>query len=210
MMRSAIYLFMKTILNALLVVPALLASSSAFAAANCVDGRLVRMACHMDGRVLTSYGCKQEYGVRCAKPEEIPVIEAVTTGGFRRVPQKIELTVFRNGEIVQTTTTGSYDGSTPETVTTRNVAQLDLSIIAQMTSAAGLLRAGELTYNEDQPRCMDAPVTKWTAYSVDQYSVSPVLYFKQRDCIEERLNSDGAYTLINISKAIDQLANYLR
>lgn len=174
----------------------------------CVDGRLVRIDCRQSAKVLTSYGCDQEYFVQCLPLAEIPLIEGVTSGGFRRYPQIDMTTIKRDGKVIQTRkefdrTSGQWKVSSAEFLT------LGKQVLTQIDKSFEVLVSADFM-ESNEPRCMDAPTTIFTAYVVPkgEASTTAIPFYKIEDCIRFVTKSPGVWDLRNISESVDTLGNY--
>jgi len=154
----------------------------------CVDGRTVRIDCRLVGKVLTSYGCEAEFGVRCLAPAEIPLGEIFVSGGFRRVPAWQATRLFRDGAV----RTFFQERGSPvrtETVLRVEAAQLTRVLDAFSKTQPG----GTLTTDETRPVCMDAPSTSYFVYVIDGPTAAKIEVGAERGCRPYYSNGEGAY-----------------
>jgi hypothetical protein len=194
---------MKSLILSSFIVFAAIAQTSAEAA--CMDGRVVRIDCSREKKVLTHYGCEEEFGVQCLPLSEIPLIESVTSGGFRRDPE-IDLTsIMRDGKVIQTQKIMER-GTQKWKVKSVESMSLGKAILAQIDQSFGVLKAAKYQ-KSNEPPCMDAPTTEFTAY-VSKAGESPeaIPFFKIEGCREILIESEGAYDLKYISQATENLS----
>lgn len=199
MMKSSV------VLGALLIASTMNSNAEA-----CVDGRTAKINCGIVNKVLTHYGCEQEYYVQCLDLSDIPFMEGVTTGGFRRTPQIDMTTLFRDGKAVQTTkimdrATGKWS------VTKEDILVLGKKVMTSIEPSALALKPGPYLPNT-RPACMDAPTTIFTAYVVANGSpiAEEIPFYKIENCLPFMIDSPGVYDMKNVAESLDKLSNYAR
>lgn len=187
-------------------VPALVFVTLAFAGTAraddaCVDGRVARLACHVMGKVLTSFGCHQEFGVRCLEASAIPAGEVRTWGGFRRVPLSESVLLYRDGRVTKVVSEADLPPVVTEALT------VDAARMARILELFSKTRPGTLWVDESQPECMDAPMTSYAIYQLDGSTSTKVEVGAQRGCRPYYSNGEGAYASRGI---LEGLANFVR
>ena len=138
---------------------------------------------------------------------DTPLIEKVTTGGFRPYPQTTTLTLHRSGEMTKKVWTGTTDPADPGTSENSSLGKLDMSIVRFATLNADSLVTGTLQFDPSTPICADAPVSTYTAYSQKTAGIEAIVFMKKEECVEKKLTSGEAANLSRLALAIDALAN---